>query len=61
MTQKPHLCATWGETGHVQVIWFLHHISFSCSLIWLTGPRQSHFSYQQNVNFTYVIFRFEKE
>jgi ribosome assembly protein RRB1 len=20
MTQKPHLCATWGDTGHVQVI-----------------------------------------
>lgn len=32
MTQKPHICATWGDTGHVQVrfvyIYFLGHYYF---------------------------------
>lgn len=33
MTQKPHICATWGETGHVQVIQLLPNISFSCCMM----------------------------
>jgi hypothetical protein len=33
MTQKPHICATWGDTGHVQVIQFLPQISFSFYVI----------------------------
>jgi len=38
MTQKPHLCATWGDTGHVQVIQFLPHFFFICCDRWLPKP-----------------------
>ncbi|KAF8671589.1 hypothetical protein HU200_049913 [Digitaria exilis] len=39
MNQKPHICATWGDTGHVQVI-RMHHVDFfmhsaSLTVAWL--------------------------
>lgn len=28
MNQEPHICATWGDTGHVQVFYFVLQYSF---------------------------------
>lgn len=53
MIQKPHICATWGETGHVQVIQFLVTLPFRV-VWWLAHSRPSHLT-QQNVYLTHYI------
>jgi hypothetical protein len=59
MTQKPHICATWGGTGHVQVIQSYPISLFICCDSCLPKPVQQLYSPSNIMDTICVIFLFE--